>query len=48
MPKVGKKRFPYTPEGIRQAQEEARRTGKPVEEVAERKKLVRKPRKKRG
>jgi hypothetical protein len=30
MPKVGNKHFPYTPEGMRQAREEALRTGKRV------------------
>lgn len=27
MPRVGKKHFPYTPQGYREAQEEAKRTG---------------------
>ena len=31
MPKVGNKDFPYTPEGMRAAREEAKRTGLPVE-----------------
>lgn len=30
MPKVGKKHFSYTKEGMRAAEAEARRTGKPI------------------
>ena len=30
MPKVGKKHYPYTPAGTKQAKKEAARTGKPV------------------
>jgi len=32
MPKVGNKHFPYTKEGRKQAEQEAKRTGKKVEE----------------
>ena len=30
MPKVGKKSFPYTKKGVKEAKEEARESGKPM------------------
>lgn len=32
MPKVGKRRFPYTEQGIREAQEYAKKTGQALQE----------------
>lgn len=31
MPKVGKKKFPYTEEGIKKAKKESKKTGKKME-----------------
>ncbi len=52
MPRVGKKYFPYTPEGIREAQAYASKTGQPVVvdavKVFRAKKSKRRVRKRRG
>jgi hypothetical protein len=34
MPKVGKKEFPYTKQGMAMAKEEAKKTGKPMKKAA--------------
>ncbi len=45
MPKVGKRRFPYTEQGIRESQEYARKTGQRLQ-VEQRRQSKRKTRRK--
>jgi hypothetical protein len=48
MPMVGKKKFPYTAKGEKDAKMEASKTGKKVKKAAKKKKTVKKAAPKRG
>jgi hypothetical protein len=48
MPMVGKKKFPYTAKGEKDAKMEAMKSGKPMKKAAAKKKTAKKAAKRRG